>query len=713
MKRQEARERARRLVARMTLEERASQLRYDAPAIKRLRIPAYNWWNEALHGVARAGNATVFPQAIGLGATFDEALLRRIGEAIGREARAKYNVQARFGDRDIYKGLTFWSPNVNIFRDPRWGRGQETYGEDPYLTARLGVGFVRGLQGTDPAQGGTMLAAACAKHFAVHSGPEGERHRFDARVSKKDLAETYLPAFEALVREAKVEAVMGAYNRVNGEPACASAFLQEKLRGEWGFEGHFVSDCWAIRDFFTGHGVSENAVDAAALAVNRGCDLNCGSTYQFILEAYERGLVSEETITEACVRLFTTRYMLGLFGKTGWDNIPYTEVESPEHLDLARKAALESAVLLKNDGVLPLDREKIKTLGVIGPNADSRRALLGNYHGSASRYITVQEGLQDYLYGSGIRILTSVGCELVRDRTEGLARSGDRLSEAAAVCEASDAVILVLGLDETLEGEEGDASNSYASGDRETLELPKVQRELMELAAKAGKPTVLCLMAGSAVDLSFAEKHFGAILDLWYPGSMGGRAAAEILFGEQSPSGKLPVTFYRRVEDLPPFEDYAMTGRTYRYFQKPVQYPFGYGLTYGNVIIRSARLKGDAQKGFTLEADIGNRGPRDTGEVLQVYCKRLDSPDAPPNPVLCAMKRVFLPVWGHDTVSIPLPARAFTVVDGEGNRHYGGKFRIFLGTGQPDKRTAALTGKTPLRFEVTVPESENPPDLTP
>ncbi len=698
MTRGEARTRAKRLVARMTLEERASQLRFDAPAIKRLRIPAYNWWNEALHGVARAGNATVFPQAIGLGATFDEKLLKRIGEAIGREARAKYNVQARYGDRDIYKGLTFGSPNVNIFRDPRWGRGQETYGEDPYLTSRLGVGFVKGLQGEDTARGGTMLAAACAKHFAVHSGPENERHRFDARVSPKDLRETYLPAFEALVREAGVEAVMGAYNRVNGEPACASRELQRILRGEWGFEGHFLSDCWAIRDFFTGHRVSENAVDAAALAINSGCDLNCGDTYCFILEAYEKGLVSEETITEACVRLFTTRYRLGLFGRTGFDSIPYTEVESPEHLDLARRAALESVVMLKNDGILPLDRSKIGTIGVIGPNADSRRALLGNYHGSASRYITVQEGLQDYLYGSGIRILTSAGCELYKDRTESLARAGDRLSEAAAVAEYSDVVILVVGLDETMEGEEKGERNGGFSGDRETLELPECQRKLLEEVAKSGKPTVLCLMAGGDIDLSFAQKHFGAILDLWYPGSMGGRAVAEILFGEQSPSGKLPVTFYNSLDDLPAFEDYSMAGRTYRYIERPVQYPFGFGLTYGNVVIRSARLKGNAETGFFIVADIGNRGPRDTGEVLQVYIKRMDSEFAPPNPALCAFRRVWLPVWGHDTVEIPIPIEAFTVVDGDGNRVRGGRFELLLGTSQPDELSAALTGKKPVRF---------------
>ena len=488
MKREDARKRAEALVAQMTVEEKASQLRYDAPAIKRLGIPAYNWWNEALHGVARAGQATVFPQAIGLGATFDDALLGEIADVIATEGRAKYNAYAAKEDRDIYKGLTFWSPNVNIFRDPRWGRGHETYGEDPYLTSRLGVAFVKGLQG----EGETMKAAACAKHFAVHSGPEAVRHEFNAEASAKDMEETYLPAFEALVKEADVEAVMGAYNRTNGEACCASTALQKILREEWGFEGHFVSDCWAIRDFHEHHMLTATAKESAAMAINSGCDLNCGNTYLHILHDYRDGLVSEETITAAAVRLFTTRFMLGLFDGSEYDSIPYTEVESKEHLALAEKAALESAVLLKNDGLLPLDKEKIRTVGVIGPNADSRAALIGNYHGTASRYETIQQGLQDYL-GEEVRVLTSAGCALSDDRTEKLAFAGDRLTEAQIVADNSDVVILCVGLDETLEGEEGDTGNSYASGDKETLLLPKGQRDLMEAVAATGKPVVLCI----------------------------------------------------------------------------------------------------------------------------------------------------------------------------------------------------------------------------
>ena len=396
MKREQAKLLAQALVARMTLEEKASQLRFDAPAIERLGIPEYNWWNEALHGVARGGTATVFPQAIGLAAMFDDELLEKIAEAASVEARAKYNALSALGDRDIYHGLTMWSPNVNIFRDPRWGRGHETYGEDPCLTARLGTAFVRGLQGS----GDTMRTAACAKHFAVHSGPEAIRHSFNAVASEKDMEETYLPAFRALVQEAGVEAVMGAYNRTNGEPCCASAYLMNKLR-EWGFEGHFVSDCWAIRDFHENHKITATPAESAAMALKTGCDLNCGCAYQSILQAYKEGLITEEDITRSAVRLFTARYMLGILGDEGseFDEIPYDVIECEAHLDLAGKAAAESCVLLKNDGLLPLNPETCGTIGVIGPNANSRSALIGNYHGTASRYITVLEGIQDRTAG--------------------------------------------------------------------------------------------------------------------------------------------------------------------------------------------------------------------------------------------------------------------------------------------------------------------------
>lgn len=695
MNREEARKKATELVSKMTLEEKASQLRYDAPAIKRLGIPAYNWWNEALHGVARAGQATVFPQAIGLGATFDTELLGAIADTAATEGRAKYNAYSKEEDRDIYKGLTFWSPNVNIFRDPRWGRGHETYGEDPYLTRELGVAFVKGLQGN----GETMKAAACAKHFAVHSGPEAIRHEFDAIASPKDMEETYLPAFEALTKEANVEGFMGAYNRTNGEPCCGSPTLQKKLRGDWGFQGYFVSDCWAIKDFHEHHMVTSTPAESAALALNNGCDLNCGNTYLHILKAYEKGLITEDTITESAIRLFTTRYMLGLFEETEYDKIPYSEVESPAHLALSQKAAEESFVLLKNNGILPLQKDKIKTVGIIGPNADSRAALVGNYHGTASHYCTIQEGLQDYL-GDNVRVLSSVGCDLFRDRTEHLAFTQDRLAEAKIVAANSDVVILCVGLDETLEGEEGDTGNSYASGDKETLQLPQVQLDLMEAMAKSGKPVILCLMAGSDIDLSYAAEHFDAVMVLWYPGAQGGKAAARILFGDVSPSGKLPVTFYETLEELPEFTDYAMKGRTYRYMENKAQFPFGYGLTYGKVVVTDAAVSTNDEASVTVQATVTNQGHTATRDVIQIYIKNTDSPLAVRNPELVAFTPVFLNAGETQTISLTISSRAFTVVDENGIRKEDGThFQIFVGCSQPDERSVELTGVKPVKIE--------------
>ena len=400
MNRELATKKATELVEQMTIEEMASQLKFDAPAIDRLGIPAYNWWNEGLHGVARCGTATMFPQAIGLGATFDDELLHEIGDVIATETRAKYNEAVKYEDRDIYKGLTLWSPNVNLFRDPRWGRGHETYGEDPHLIGKLGVAFIKGLQG----DGEYLKTAACAKHFAVHSGPEALRHHFNAETSLKEMWETYLPAFEESVIDGEVESVMGAYNRTNGEPCCAHSYLMDEvLRGKWGFKGHYVSDCWAIRDFHENHQITEKPEDSAALALERGCDLNCGCTFNKIMSAYEQGMIPEEHIKRSAIRLFTTRFMLGMFDKTEYDEIPYEVVECKKHLDLASKAAKESVVMLKNDGILPLNKDKIKTIGVIGPNANSRAALIGNYHGTSSRYITVLEGIQDYV-GDDVRV---------------------------------------------------------------------------------------------------------------------------------------------------------------------------------------------------------------------------------------------------------------------------------------------------------------------
>lgn len=695
MNRQEARKKAEALVAQMTLEERASQLRYDAPPIKRLGIPAYNWWNEALHGVARAGQATVFPQAIGMAATFDTELVEQVADVVATEGRAKYNAYASLDDRDIYKGLTYWAPNVNIFRDPRWGRGHETYGEDPYLTSRMGVAYVKGLQG----DGETMKAAACAKHYAVHSGPEALRHEFDAVATEKDMRETYLPAFEALVREAGVEAVMGAYNRTNGEPCCGSkTLISDILRDEWGFEGHFVSDCWAIRDFHERHMVTATPTESAAMAINAGCDLNCGVTYLHILNAYEQGLVTEETITEAAVRLYTTRYLLGLFDGSEYDEIPYDTVECKEHLQLAREVAEKGFVLLKNDGILPLDKNKIKSIGIIGPNANSRASLDGNYHGTATEYMTVQEAICRYV-GDDVRVYTSVGCHLFKDRSESIAKELDRLKEAQIVAEHSDVVILCLGLDETLEGEEGDTGNSYASGDKETLLLPESQLRLMETVAATGKPVILCMMAGSDIDMSFANEHFAAILEMWYPGAQGGNAAARILFGEVSPSGKLPVTFYETLEELPEFTDYSMEGRTYRYMRNLAQYPFGFGLTYGKAVVSEANLAGNNQ----ISAILKNESNVDIEEVLQVYVKKEDSVHDALHPSLCAFKRVALAAGEEKEVCIEIPQSAFMVVNEAGKRFIDGThFRFYVGFSQPDAKSVALMGSKPVEVEMVL-----------
>ncbi len=698
--REKARKLAKELVSKMTIEERASQLRYDAPAVERLGVPAYNWWNEALHGVARAGVATMFPMPIAMASMFDEDLLQEIGGVVATEGRAKYNEAKKHGDRDIYKGLTFWSPNINIFRDPRWGRGQETYGEDPYLTSRLGVAYIKGLQGDDE----YLKLAACAKHYAVHSGPEKMRHEFDAEVSQKDLWETYLPAFESAVREGGVEAVMGAYNRTLGEPCCGSDLLiRQILRGKWGFEGHYVSDCWAISDFHLHHHVTKTAEDSAALALQMGCDVNCGVTYLYLLKALENGLVTEEQITEAAVRLFTTRFLLGEFDENNpFNDIPYECVECPEHLALSLEAARKSIVLLKNDGVLPLDLAKIRTVGVIGPNANSRLALVGNYHGTASRYTTVLEGIQDYV-GERARVLYSEGCHLYEDKVEGLAVPGDRLSEAETVAEHSDVVILVTGLNETVEGEEMHESNFGGAGDKVDLQLPEPQRKLLETAAAAGKPVVLINMTGSAMDLRFADAHCSAVLQAWYPGSEGGKAIAELLFGAFSPSGKLPVTFYRSADDLPAFTDYSMENRTYRNFTGDVLYPFGFGLTYGDVRVTGAAFEKDGDA-YAVTAHVENLG-RATDDVVQIYIRILDSKYAVKNYSLCGFRHISLGEGEKDSVSIRIPKTAFEIVDETGARRVdSSRFVLYVGTSQPDRKSVRLTGKSPVELPITLTE---------
>lgn len=698
------RERAAQLVAQMNLEEKVGQTLFNAPAVENLGIVSYNWWNEALHGVARAGTATVFPQAIGVAATFDEELVGEMAEVISTEARAKYNAQKKAGDRDIYKGLTFWAPNVNIFRDPRWGRGQETYGEDPYLTSRLGVRFVEGMQGDDPDY---LKTAACAKHFAVHSGPEGVRHEFNAIASKQDMYETYLPAFQACVQEAKVEAVMGAYNRTNGEPCCGSkTLLKDILRDEWGFEGHVVSDCWAVLDFHEHHKITKTPLESAAMAMNNGCDLNCGCMFPNLRDAVRGGYVEEERLDEAVTNLMECRLKLGMFeeeGKVPFDEIGYDRVDTPENRALNLEISRKSLVLLKNENnLLPLNPEKVKAIGVIGPNADSRRALVGNYEGTASRYVTVLEGIEDYA-GDDVRVYYSEGCPLYQDKSSGLTAGRDRLSEVEAVCSVSDVVVVVLGLDAGIEGEQGDTGNEFASGDKLDLSYPGLQPEVLRLAAKSGKPVILVSMTGSAMALDWEDSHIPAIIQAWYPGAQGGRAVAELIFGAYSPEGRLPVTFYRTAEELPEFTDYSMKGRTYRYMKNEALYPFGYGLSYtsfeqGKTAVDHDKIDADGR--ITVVTSLKNTGAMAGGVTVQIYVKALR--EGTPNAQLKGISKVYLNPGEEKTVQIVLDAKAFALYDEEGSFVLEkGEYAVYAGMQQPDARSRALTGQEPVCLSVS------------
>ena len=699
----ETKEYAKKLVSQMTLDEKMSQMLYDSPAIERLGIPEYNWWNEALHGVARAGEATMFPQAIGMAAAFDDKMLQEIGDIVSTEGRAKFNQFLKKQDRGIYKGLTYWAPNVNIFRDPRWGRGHETFGEDPYLSGKLGTAYIKGLQGDDPEH---LKSAACAKHFAVHSGPEADRHYFDAQVNEQDLYDTYLYAFKECVKEGKVEAVMGAYNRVNGAPACGNKrLLKDILRDEWGFEGHVVSDCWAILDFHEHHKVTETVAESAAMAVNNGCDLNCGTAFLHMKEAYEQGLVTEETITEAVERLMEVRIRLGMMENypSPYDNVAYDCVECREHVEKSLEAARRSMVLLKNDGLLPLDKNKIKSIAVIGPNANSRDALVGNYVGTSSQYITALEGIQRYV-GEDVRVYSAEGCHLWKDKVECLARVKDRFAEAVIAAEQADVVVMCLGLDAFLEGEEGDAGNEYASGDKKDLRLPGLQQELLEEVTAVGKPVVLVLLAGSAMDLSWAQNNVNAIVDAWYPGARGGKAIAEVLFGETSPNGKLPVTFYSSTDELPDFKDYSMENRTYRYYTGTPLYPFGYGLSYTDVEYKNASIsKNEGMIGdtFTVEVEVENKGTYKVHEGVQLYVKDLEASTRVPNWQLRGVENVCLEAGETKKVALELSARDFALITEAGECVVEpGAFRIAIGGQQPDERSRELTGKSVDCFEV-------------
>ncbi len=814
------------LVSQMTVKEKISQLLYNAPAIDRLQIPEYNWWNECLHGVARAGYATVFPQSITIAGSWDKDLIYRVATAISDEARAKHHEFLRRGKRGIYQGLTFWSPNINIFRDPRWGRGHETYGEDPYLTGQLGKQFVKGLQGDDPKY---LKVVATAKHYAVHSGPESLRHEFNAQISERDLRETYLPAFRTLIKDGGAYSVMGAYNQFRDFPCCANPELNGILRGEWGFKGYVVSDCWAISDFFQFQGFSKDAAEAAAVAVKNGTDLNCGDSYSHLGESLKRGLITEDEIDVALKRIFMARFKLGMFDPdevVKYAQIPFSVNTSKKNDELALEAAKESIILLKNNNnILPLSKD-IKTLAVIGPNADNWEALVGNYNGIAKNPITVLKGLKQKLKNT--KILFSEGSNLAQgvdnlypipgeylvteDGTPGVTGEyfansklqgepaftridkninfyweagspsavlpddnfsirwtgyivppvsgtyhigcwgmptltiwleGEKIlshfspdaafhrekavemeagkkykfvyeyknwhgdgdakflwtkpnptmqQDAVEVAKKADAVVLVLGLSQRLEGEEMPIKvDGFEGGDRTHLKLPKTQRNLMQAIEATGKPVILVLLNGSALAINEANQKVDAILSAGYPGQEGGTAVAEVLFGDYNPAGRLPVTYYKSVNQLPPFDEYDMAGRTYKYFEKEPLYPFGYGLSYTTFSYSDLKLAKKAKTGsdVTVKVNVTNTGKKDGDEVVQLYLKDEEASTPRPKLQLEGFERIHLKAGESKTVEFNLTARQFSMI-GESNKRViePGWFTISVGGGQPGEKSA-------------------------
>ena len=842
------------LISRMTLEEKAAQLGHTAPAIPRLGVPAYNWWNEGLHGVARAGYATVFPQAIGLAATFDEDLMRQIAEVISTEFRAKYYANLHpDGSSDWYRGLTAWSPNINIFRDPRWGRGQETYGEDPYLTARMGVAFVKGLQGDDPKY---LKVVATPKHFAVHSGPEFTRHTDDIHVTPHDLQDTYLPAFRATVVEGRAESVMCAYNAVNGVPACAnSTLMDEYLRRKWGFQGYVVSDCGAVADIFIAHGYSPNAQEGVTAAFKAGMDLICGDYRRemttepdAIVAAVRAKLLPEAVIDQALHRLFTARFRLGMFDPP--ELVPYSKItpadyDTPGNRDFARRVAEKSIVLLKNDGLLPL-KQAPRTIAVIGPNADNIHALVGNYHGTPSRPVTVLEGIRQrfpqsrVLYAAGTGLIgpatspipAEMLCVDASCTTRGLKaeyfsnptlsgspartktdssidfmwgeaaatpelpvdysvrwsgylmapESGDYLigftgedgyrvwldgklvaedwtnhepattqtgtvrleggrayplrieffqrgkvgearliwnrpsqrgQDAVEAARKADLVVMVAGLSPRIEGEEMKIdADGFSHGDRTKIDLPAPQQELLERVHAVGKPVVLVILSGSAVAVNWADEHIPAIIQAWYPGGQGGAAVAGLLAGDFSPAGRLPVTFYRSVEQLPPFQDYSMSNRTYRYFRGEVLYPFGYGLSYTRFAydnVRTSRPSISSRDSITLSVDVSNIGPMSGDEVVQLYLTHADMEGAPIRS-LKGFRRIHLDRGQKQTVEFTLRDRDLSVVDQEGrHRIMPGRVQVWIGGGQPISRPG-LSRPPGVATQFTITDGATLPD---
>ena len=698
----EARLKAEKLVSQMTVEEKASQLLFDSPAIERLGIEEYNWWNEASHGVARAGTATVFPHAIALAASFNPDLIFNVADAISTEGRAKYNRSVKYGDRDIFKGLTYWTPNINIFRDPRWGRGQETFGEDPFLTATMGTQFVKGLQG----DGEFLKAAGCAKHYAVHSGPESLRHGFDAKANPKDMWETYLPAFQKLV-EAGVAGVMGAYNRTNTEPCCASkTLIGDILRKQWNFKGYFVSDCGAVLDISQHHHFVETDTEAAAVALKNGCNLNCGQAYRYLMDAYEEDLITEEDLTQSAIQNYTIRYLLGEFEeKRPYSDIDFDKLDCEEHKQLNLEAAKESMVLLQNENnFLPVTPEKFKNIAVVGPNAASIIALEGNYNGKASEYITVADGMRKVFPDSNIRV--AQGCNLFapekKNDWDGFVYN---LSGGLSACEGADLAVLCLGYDRTVEGEDMRIDDDiFMGGDRKKLYLPKVQTDLAEKVCEICENVVIVVMAGSAVDIGESlSKKVKAVIHAWYPGSLGGLAIAQLLAGEYSPSGKTPLTFHKGDAEIPEFTDYSMTGRTYRFLNKEekVVYPYGFGLTYTQFEFSSLEIKEKTDEKIKLSVTVSNKGNVSSKNKVQVYASYSDSRTVTPNFQLCAIVPVEVTAGESETVELCIDRYWVKAVLENGQRvEPDGEITLYVSDRQPDERSNELSTSNVLEIKL-------------
>jgi beta-glucosidase len=681
------------LVSQMTVEEKITQLTNFSDAIPRLLVPDYNWWNEALHGVARNGEATVFMQGIGLGATFDPQLAERIASAISTEARAKYTLAQKMGNHSKFAGLTFWSPNVNIFRDPRWGRGQETFGEDPFLMSKIGVGYVNGMQGNDPKY---LKTAACAKHYAVHSGPESVRLSFKINPTKQDLFETYLPAFEALVKDAHVEGVMAAYNGVYSKPLCASPFfLQELLRDKWGFDGYITSDCGAINGVTNKQKYAKTPAEAAAVSLMAGTNLNCGGTYRRLKIALKQGLVTEALIHERTVQLFKTRFRLGMFDDptdNPYLNIGLDKIHCDEHIALAREAAQKSIVLLKNkNNVLPLSKN-IKVPYLTGPFANSADVLLGSYYGVSSNLVTILEGVTKTL---------APGTSL--NYRSGVLPFQENINPhnwAPNVAKESDVTICVVGLSGDREGEGLDAIASEHRGDRYDLKLPESQiNYIHQLVEKKKGPLILVIASGSPVSLEGIEEHCEAILQVWYPGEQGGNAVADVLFGNVSPSGHLPVTFPKNVEQLPDYESYSMKGRTYKYMTKEPLYPFGFGLTYSETELSQLSLSASKLKkntGLSVNVDVANTGNFDIEEVVQLYISPTDTTGGLPLKSLKGFERVALKKGEKKTLTFELTPELLKVINEEGEKvWHKGTYKISVGNASPSNLSIKLGAAEP------------------